>query len=73
VRAELLDRAARLLPVLRERAARAEQLRQIPPETVADLVASGLIRVGSPERYGGHGLDIDTGHAIAWELGRACG
>ena len=73
MRAELLDRAARLLPVLRERAARAEQLRQVPPETVADLVASGLIRVGNPERYGGHGLDIDTGHAIAWELGRACG
>jgi 3-hydroxy-9,10-secoandrosta-1,3,5(10)-triene-9,17-dione monooxygenase len=70
---ELLGRAATLLPVLRERAARAEQLRQIPPETVKDLVASGLVRAGTPRRYGGHGVDIDTGHAIAWELGRACG
>jgi 3-hydroxy-9,10-secoandrosta-1,3,5(10)-triene-9,17-dione monooxygenase len=69
----LLDRAAQLLPALRERASRAEELRRIPPETVTDLAASGLVRVGTPERYGGHGVDIDTGHAVAWELGRACG
>jgi 3-hydroxy-9,10-secoandrosta-1,3,5(10)-triene-9,17-dione monooxygenase len=72
-RAALLDRARGLWPALRERAARAEQLRRLPPETVKDLVASGLVRVGTPDRYGGHGLDIDTGHAVAWELGRACG
>jgi 3-hydroxy-9,10-secoandrosta-1,3,5(10)-triene-9,17-dione monooxygenase len=70
---ELLGRAAQLLPALRERAARTEQLRQIPPETVKDLVSSGLVRIGTPGRYGGHGVDIDTGHAVAWELGRACG
>jgi 3-hydroxy-9,10-secoandrosta-1,3,5(10)-triene-9,17-dione monooxygenase len=71
--AELLERATSLLPVLKGRAARTEQLRQIPPETVKDLLASGLIRIGNPDRYGGLGLDIDTGHAVAWELGRACG
>jgi 3-hydroxy-9,10-secoandrosta-1,3,5(10)-triene-9,17-dione monooxygenase len=70
---ELLGRAAQLLPLLRERAAHTEQLRQIPPETVKDLVSSGLVRIGTPPRYGGHGVDIDTGHAVAWELGRACG
>jgi 3-hydroxy-9,10-secoandrosta-1,3,5(10)-triene-9,17-dione monooxygenase len=70
---ELLRRAAELLPVLRERATRTEQLRQIPVETVKDLTSSGLIRIGTPRRYGGHGVDIDTGHAVAWELGRACG
>ena len=73
LREELLRRAARLVPVLRERAARTEQLRQIPPETVRDLRDSGLIRIGNPERYGGHGLDIDTAHEVAWELGRGCG
>ena len=73
IRDDLLQRAARLVPVLRERAARTEQLRQIPPETVKDLVASGLLRIGNPERYGGVGVDIDTGHAVAWELGRGCG
>jgi 3-hydroxy-9,10-secoandrosta-1,3,5(10)-triene-9,17-dione monooxygenase len=73
LRDELLRRAAALIPVLAARAARAEQLRQIPPETVQDLVASGLIRIGNPERYGGHGLDIDLAHEVAWELGRGCG
>ena len=72
-RGQLLDRATGLLQVLRERAGRAEQLRQIPPETVKDLVSSGLVRVGTPDRYGGHGLDLDAGHAVGWELGRACG
>ena len=59
--------------MLRERAARAEQLRRLPPESVKDLVSSGLVRIGTPRRYGGNGLDIDAGHAVAWELGRACG
>jgi 3-hydroxy-9,10-secoandrosta-1,3,5(10)-triene-9,17-dione monooxygenase len=70
---DLLRRASELLPVLRERAARVEQLRRLPPETVKDLVSSGLVRIGTPRRYGGNGLDIDAGHAVAWELGRACG
>jgi 3-hydroxy-9,10-secoandrosta-1,3,5(10)-triene-9,17-dione monooxygenase len=70
---ELVQRATALLPALRERAARCEQLRQIPPESVKDLVASGLIRTGNPVRYGGNGADLDAAHAVAFELGRACG
>jgi 3-hydroxy-9,10-secoandrosta-1,3,5(10)-triene-9,17-dione monooxygenase len=70
---ELFRRAGQLVPVLQERAARTEELRQIPPETVRDLTASGLIRIGNPERYGGHGLDLDIAHEVAWELGRGCG
>ena len=53
----LLHRATALLPVLRGRAARTEQLRQIPPETVQDLISSGLIRLGNPQRYGGLGIE----------------
>lgn len=73
LKAELLGRASRLVPVLKERAARTEQHRQMLPETIKDLVASGLIRIGNPDRYGGQGLDIDVAHAVAWELGRGCG
>src|SRR4030095_14268758 len=72
-RAELLRQAAALLPVLKERAARTEQLRQIPTETVQDLVSSGLIRLGNPQRYGGLGIGYVAGFDVAWELGRACG
>jgi 3-hydroxy-9,10-secoandrosta-1,3,5(10)-triene-9,17-dione monooxygenase len=69
----LLGRASRLVPVLKERAARAEQLRRIPTDSVQDLIASGLIRIGNPERYGGHGLEPDTAFDVGWELGRGCG
>src|SRR3989441_13232513 len=73
MRNELLRRASGMVPVLKERAARTEQLRQIPPETVKDLIGSGLIRIGNPSRYGGLGVDLDTAHAVAWELSRGCG
>lgn len=72
-REELLQRASALLPLLRERAARTEQLRQIPPETVQELQASALIRIGNPTRYGGHGIEIDAAYEVGWELARACG
>ena len=52
-REELRRRTLALVPVLRERAARTEELRQIPPETVQDLISSSLIRIGNPPRYGG--------------------
>ena len=71
-REELLCRAARLVPVLKERAARTEELRQIPPETVRDLIASGLIRIGNPPRYGGYDTDLDVTYDVGWELGRGC-
>jgi 3-hydroxy-9,10-secoandrosta-1,3,5(10)-triene-9,17-dione monooxygenase len=72
-REELRRRAAELVPVLKERAGRTEELRQIPPESVRDLVTSGLIRIGNPARYGGHGLELDLAHEVSWELGRGCG
>ena len=70
---ELQHRTMELVPVLKERAARTEQLRQIPPETVQDLVSSGLIRIGNPPRYGGLGVEYDAVFDVGYELGRACG
>lgn len=72
-REELLRRTAELLPVLQTRAAHTEQLRQIPPETVQDLIDSNLIRIGNPARYGGLGIEYDAAFDVDWELGRACG
>ena len=69
---ELLARASGLVPTFRERAARAEELRRVPEETVEDLFASGLYRIGVPKRFGGldvgYGLMLDVGV----ELGRGC-
>ncbi len=72
-RAELLARASALVPVLKERAAQTEELRQLPDETVRGLLASGLIRIGTPERYGGLGIEYDAAFEVSWELGRGCG
>jgi 3-hydroxy-9,10-secoandrosta-1,3,5(10)-triene-9,17-dione monooxygenase len=72
-REEMVQRAAALVPRLRERAERIEQLRRLPEETIADLVDSGLLRIGNPDRYGGVGLDIDAAFEVTQELGRGCG
>jgi GTP cyclohydrolase II len=55
---ELIARAEALVPVLRERAREAEQLRRIPEETMADLEASGLFYVVSPRSEGGYGYGL---------------
>src|SRR2546427_237453 len=46
---------------------------QIPLESVQDLLASGLIRIGNPRRYGGHDVEVDTAFDVGFELGRGCG
>lgn len=56
--AQALDRAHALVPVLRERAARAEDERIILPETLADLHRAGLFRVLQPRRWGGMEFDF---------------
>ncbi|MFF2514400.1 acyl-CoA dehydrogenase family protein [Streptomyces sp. NPDC058086] len=71
--AELIRRTEELLPVIAERAAKTEDVRRVPDETVRDLRDAGLIRVSNPTRYGGYGLDIDTTFEIGWRLGQACG
>jgi len=53
---ELLKRAETLVPILRERAGLAEELRRIPDETIADLHRDGLFRILQPKRVGGSEL-----------------
>ena len=57
---EFLGRVRALLPALRERAPRAEQLRRLPDETFADFQEAGLFRAMQPKRYGGFELDPET-------------
>jgi 3-hydroxy-9,10-secoandrosta-1,3,5(10)-triene-9,17-dione monooxygenase len=54
--AELLQRAEALIPVLRERAGKAEELRRLPDETIEDLHRAGLFRILQPKRVGGSEL-----------------
>ncbi|WP_249779418.1 acyl-CoA dehydrogenase family protein [Bradyrhizobium sediminis] len=55
--AAMIDRARALVPRLRERASRTEELRRLPPETERDLHDAGLFRIMQPKRVGGSELD----------------
>ncbi|MEK7215661.1 MAG: acyl-CoA dehydrogenase family protein, partial [Chloroflexota bacterium] len=68
----LLERAAALVPTLRERAAATELARQILPETLDDLWRLGLLRAGVPERFGGFDIPHGTMFELAEELARGC-
>jgi 3-hydroxy-9,10-secoandrosta-1,3,5(10)-triene-9,17-dione monooxygenase len=70
---ELLARAEALIPVLRERAPRAEQLRRLPDETIADLHASGLFRMLQPARVGGSELPFRAICELTAVIGQGCG
>jgi len=69
---EFLGRVRALLPALRERAPRGEELRHLPPETFADFQAQGLFRAMQPRRYGGFELDPGVFYQAATEIGAAC-
>ncbi len=67
--AAMIARAKTLVPQLRERASRTEELRRLPPETERDLHESGLFRIVQPKRVGGSEFDyvalVDCADAIA--------
>jgi 3-hydroxy-9,10-secoandrosta-1,3,5(10)-triene-9,17-dione monooxygenase len=68
-----LDRVRALLPVLRERAPYAEQLRRLPDETFDDFQEAGLFRALQPKRYGGYELDPGIFYQAVMEVGTVCG
>jgi len=72
-RREILSRARKLAPVLRERAARGETLRRAPDETIADLIDSRLLRICQPTRFGGGELGWDTLCECSIELAKGDG
>jgi 3-hydroxy-9,10-secoandrosta-1,3,5(10)-triene-9,17-dione monooxygenase len=53
----MVGRADALVPQLRDRAPRTEELRRLPPETERDLHEAGLFRILQPKRVGGSELD----------------
>jgi 3-hydroxy-9,10-secoandrosta-1,3,5(10)-triene-9,17-dione monooxygenase len=70
---EYLYRARALLPALRKRSARAEELRRLPDETFADFQEAGLFRALQPKRYGGYELDPGIFYQAVTEVAAVCG
>ncbi len=67
----MIARAKALIPQLRDRASRTEELRRLPPETERDLHDSGLFRIVQPKRVGGSELDYVALVDCADAIGRA--
>ncbi len=70
---ELLSLARELVPTLRERAAKAEKLRCIPPESIDDLRNAGLFRTLQPAVLGGFELPLDEAVLITATVAEGCG
>src|SRR5260221_9303320 len=70
---ELREAAEALVPALRERAGRAEELRRLPDETIADLHRTGLFRILQPGRVGGSELPFRSIVELVAVIGRGCG
>lgn len=71
VHATMVARARALIPQLRERATKTEELRRLPPETERDLHETGLFRIVQPKRIGGSELDYVALIDCAEQLGKA--
>lgn len=69
--AAMIARAKALIPELRDRASRTEELRRLPPETERDLHEAGLFRIVQPRRVGGAELDYVALVDCADALGQA--
>ena len=71
--AELYRRAEAFIPFLAGRAARCEELRYCPPETIDELEQTGLLQICRPARYGGYEYAWDVLSEVNRILARGCG
>jgi 3-hydroxy-9,10-secoandrosta-1,3,5(10)-triene-9,17-dione monooxygenase len=69
--AAMVARAKALIPKLRDRASKTEELRRLPAETERDLHEAGLFRIVQPKRVGGSELDYVALVDCADALGQA--
>jgi 3-hydroxy-9,10-secoandrosta-1,3,5(10)-triene-9,17-dione monooxygenase len=71
--AQVLDKISALLPEIEQRAQEAEDLRQIPDDTIASLADIGFFKLMQPEQWGGYQVDPVTFYEAVRRLGSACG
>src|SRR5262245_21496557 len=69
---ELWQKAESLLPALRERAAKCEELRRLPDETLRDFHETKIMRIHQPKRLGGAELEFAAVVTFGALLSRAC-
>ena len=68
----MLDRGRALVPRLAERAPAAAAARRLPPETIAEYHAAGILRILQPRRFGGRQGRFSLFSRIVEELTYGC-
>jgi alkylation response protein AidB-like acyl-CoA dehydrogenase len=68
----MLERARALIPLLAERAPAAAAARQLPPQTIAEYHAAGILRILQPRRFGGMQGRFSLFSRIVEELTYGC-
>ncbi len=68
----LLKQARAIVPILAERAARADADRRIPTETIDDFRKAGFFRILQPKRFGGYELHPRIFYDVQMTLGEGC-
>ena len=69
---ELLERARRLVPALRERSAQGDRDLRVADENIAELKSAGLLRALQPRAFGGYEVDPRTFFEIQMTLAEGC-
>ncbi|RMI31186.1 acyl-CoA dehydrogenase family protein [Nocardia stercoris] len=69
-RAELVERAAKLAPLLRSRAQWIDEHRRLPEDVITAIEESGLLRLQVPNQYGGYESDFRTHLDVLAEIAR---
>jgi alkylation response protein AidB-like acyl-CoA dehydrogenase len=72
-RDELVERVSKMVPVLRDRAAWADEHRRLADDQIEALAEAGIFRLRVPARYGGFEADTRTLVDVAVQLARADG
>jgi len=68
----LVDRAATLVPLLRERAGTAEKNRRVADDTFDALARAGIFTMTAPKAHGGSEADFQTQCDVLAEVARGC-
>ena len=70
---QLLKSASDLVPKLKSRAQLTEDLRQIPQDTIRDLLGCGIYQIGIPRSYSGNSVKYGVCLDVGVELAKGCG
>lgn len=72
-REELVRAASELAPYFRERAGWSDKHRVLPEDAVEKMIGAGLLRMRTPQRYGGYECDMRTTVEVIAQLARGDG